>query len=175
MTQRLYIEDIASRLEARPDVYVTAAAELLRSLAKDIDTTKQAKEDIAAAWVAGYYHAGYTYDGAYADKMSDEFAAEWCKKAAQPYTVADRKASEAKWAKKIDAHAIDTAPGRVEKQAGNVQVPEGWKLVPVEPTEAMIAAGEAADDDSIIEHPFYVATKIYKAMLSAAPSTKEGS
>lgn len=39
--------------------------------------TQVAKEDIAAAWVAGYYHAGYTNDGAYANKMADEFADQW--------------------------------------------------------------------------------------------------
>lgn len=25
--------------------------------------------------IAGYYHAGYTHDSAYADKMADEYAA----------------------------------------------------------------------------------------------------
>lgn len=65
------------------------------------------------------------------------------------------------------AHAIDTSPERVEKQAGNVQVPEGWKLVPVEPTEAMLKAGN--------KHTWpYPCVYSYKAMLSAAPSTKEG-
>jgi len=105
--------------------------------------------------------------------------------------------------------AIDTSPERVEEQAGNVKVPEGWKLVPVEPIEAMWSmlardivfwlystrsphygselhtflrncgtpipnwlAKEIPDVDHTPPKGT-VAVCIYKAMLSAAPSTKE--
>lgn len=55
------------------------------------------------------------------------------------------------WAQPAHAHAIDTSPGRVEKQAGDVQVPEGWKLVPVEPTEAMLNAAARASMQHLID------------------------
>lgn len=42
-------------------------------------------------------------------------------------------------------------------------VPEHWKLVPIDPTEAMIHAAE----DVAIPRPF---GKVYRAMLAAAPS-----
>lgn len=66
------------------------------------------------------------------------------------------------------AHAIDTPPGRVEKQAVDVQVPEGWKLVPVEPTQAMCRA--------LFRNLIHADNEAYviKAVMDAAPSTKEG-
>jgi len=173
MTQRLYIEDIASRLEARPDVYATAAANLLRSLAKDIDTTKQAKEDIAAAWCAGYYHAGYTYDGAYADKMSDEFAAEWCKKAAQPVGINGLTDAETSASMSVvglskpkvaqPAHA----PAQVCVERGRVWIKRGVQSFML-----------AYEDD---ENTEWYANQLRKALsiitpdvkIPAAPSTKE--
>lgn len=42
-------------------------------------------------------------------------------------------------------------------------IPEGWQLVPVEPTEAMLDAGEMIDGDGVT----YV--DLFKAMLPAAP------
>ena len=42
-------------------------------------------------------------------------------------------------------------------------IPEGWQLVPVEPTEAMLDAGEMIDGDGVT----YV--DLFKAMLAAAP------
>lgn len=59
------------------------------------------------------------------------------------------------------------------------QMPEGWKLVPVEPTQAMCSMGRKEwrdwsmhSDGSPWNMNGYKA--IYKAMLAAAPSTKEG-
>jgi hypothetical protein len=46
----------------------------------------------------------------------------------------------------------------------------GWKLVPQEPTEAMIAAGAEEDQWTINEGQDTCAREIYKAMLAAAPS-----
>lgn len=37
---------------------------------------KQAREMIEAAWVAGYYHAGYTNDSAYAQEQAAKCADE---------------------------------------------------------------------------------------------------
>lgn len=45
-------------------------------------------------------------------------------------------------------------------------VPAGWKLVPVEPTSEMIAAGKEAMQYSIAELPAFTC---YNAMLAAAP------
>ncbi|WP_031524513.1 hypothetical protein [Siccibacter colletis] len=50
------------------------------------------------------------------------------------------------------------------KSAQPVQVPDGWKLVPVDPTETMLAA---AGDIVILNAD--EALSAYKAMLSAAP------
>ena len=48
-------------------------------------------------------------------------------------------------------------------------VPEGWKLVPIEPSDGMIQAGIRADNESFPLH------HIYKAMLASAPQPpKEG-
>jgi hypothetical protein len=47
-------------------------------------------------------------------------------------------------------------------------VPEGWKLVPVEPTEIMQDAGVVVMP-TVDCHP-YDAGMVYKAMLSAAPT-----
>ena len=52
------------------------------------------------------------------------------------------------------AHAIDTSP-------------EGWKLVPVEPTEEMLYE---AQDQHIMPARM---KRLWKLLLSAAPSTKE--
>lgn len=71
------------------------------------------------------------------------------------------------------AHAIDTSPERVEKQAGNVQVPEGWKLVPVEPTHAQAKAAADAFLDCGSKLMLNKALSAVRAGIAAAPSTKE--
>lgn len=71
------------------------------------------------------------------------------------------------YAQPAHAHAIDTSPERVEKQAGNVQVPEGWQLVPVKPTQEMLYE---AQDQHIMPPRM---KRLWKLLLSAAPSTKE--
>lgn len=49
-------------------------------------------------------------------------------------------------------------------------VPEGWRLVPIEPTPAMITAmGNEIDEGQI----FSSCREAYDAMLSAAPTVKE--
>ena len=45
------------------------------------------------------------------------------------------------------------------------RVPEGWKMVPVEPTEAMLIVDIETDSFIGIDD----ASKLYKAMLAAAP------
>ena len=52
-------------------------------------------------------------------------------------------------------------------------VPEGWKLVPIEPTETMISEGSCA---SSLHGPHYIsegcAQQCWKYMLAAAPESK---
>lgn len=78
----------------------------------------------------------------------------------------------------VDAHCVDgethaqhimemarpkftAVPLSTEPQAG--AVPDGWKLVPIEPTEAMVHAGEDIEPP----RPF---GKVYRAMIAAAPA-----
>jgi len=66
-----------------------------------------------------------------------------------------------------DAHdALISALSTKGREAVAAAVPEGWKLVPVEPTGTMIAAGrEDQDRSGGISY-----SGIYRAMLAAAPS-----
>jgi len=61
--------------------------------------------------------------------------------------------------------------------ANKPNVPKGWKLVPIEPTEAMMEAGDSTgetifDDEGAYRETLYYPDYIYKAMISAAPETK---
>lgn len=68
------------------------------------------------------------------------------------------------------AHAIDTSPERVEKQGGDVQVPEGWQLV----ARVYSKHGDPeAFGEREIETLIDLKTIPYKTNLYAAPSTKE--
>lgn len=71
--------------------------------------------------------------------------------------------------------ASDWAIGRINELEAQT-VPEGWKLVPVEPTEEMEKAGrkEAADCDDTYGSSIFSAAEIYCAMLAAAPVKPEG-
>lgn len=63
----------------------------------------------------------------------------------------------------------------LDSQAAQAQ-PSGWKLVPIEPTEEMKAAGAAYanydDPDTPLEGEVdhFVSRKVYKAMIAASPS-----
>lgn len=51
------------------------------------------------------------------------------------------------------------------------QVPEGWKLVPIEPTPTMTNIGNQQMIETERKHgkTYYVSVHVYKAMLAAAP------
>ncbi|MFT2796081.1 hypothetical protein [Serratia sp. N21D137] len=49
-------------------------------------------------------------------------------------------------------------------------IPDGYKLVPVEPTEAMINAGREIDSSPLNMSPRHRVELIYRAMLAAAPT-----
>lgn len=51
------------------------------------------------------------------------------------------------------------------------RIPEGWQLVPVEPTAGMIAAAKSTTSAALTRSH---ATEIYRAMLAAAPAKQEG-
>ncbi len=58
---------------------------------------------------------------------------------------------------------------RIRSALASPTIPEGWKLVPVEPTDAMIDAGEdEARERRSVGMQVY-ASDIYHAMLSTAP------
>jgi len=66
------------------------------------------------------------------------------------------------------AHGISEYALAARQQA---QAPEGWKLVPVEPTLEMLTAAGLADDKAFVDGSAHGATAedIWAAMLSAAP------
>ena len=59
---------------------------------------------------------------------------------------------------------LRTELAEANERAGKVGVPDGWRLVPVEPTEAMMDAAIA-----VTEKPCFP-QDIYAAMLTAAPA-----
>lgn len=84
-------------------------------------------------------------------------------------TVADGDALMASDMLTDYADSLERAPGGV---------PDGWVMVPREPTEAMLDAAMTREDDEpltdwgkIVPAPH---AEIYKAMLAAVPSAPEG-
>ena len=56
-------------------------------------------------------------------------------------------------------------------------VPEGWKLVPIEPTHEMMRSAQKADHDhgdheEWLEYDGEDVKRVYRAMLAAAPEAK---
>lgn len=49
------------------------------------------------------------------------------------------------------------------------EAPSGWRMVPVEPTEAMLAAGAAAESNASTHVQERLTLLAYRAMLAAAP------
>lgn len=54
------------------------------------------------------------------------------------------------------------------------QAPEGWVLVPREPTEAMLDAGAECDGSFSRKQAYETTEAIWSAMLDASPSVGEG-
>lgn len=101
--------------------------------------------------------------------------------AAQP---APRRLTEAEITLLVEAYYEDfgSAPpdlirqveGLIFGDAQPAQVPAGWKLVPVEPTNEMNCAGNTyAELTANQPKGMWWWGRVYQAMLSAAPSTKE--
>jgi hypothetical protein len=52
-------------------------------------------------------------------------------------------------------------------------IPEGWKLVPIEPNDTMQAAGaQAVRFDTTVINKIWTGNAVYRAMLAAAPENK---
>lgn len=86
----------------------------------------------------------------------------------EPVALANR-GLHAFWVKWTEAAAGLYGPGIKLYAAPVVQaqhsVPEGWMLVPVEPTQAQLSAGQTA----WLADPMRRSTTLYRAMLAAAP------
>ena len=51
-------------------------------------------------------------------------------------------------------------------------IPEGWKLVPIEPTPKMMRVAQKADHEGWLEYDGEDVKRVYRAMLAAAPEAK---
>ena len=67
-----------------------------------------------------------------------------------------------------DAKPLYLAPGAQPAPS----VPEGWKLVPIEPTHEMLDAGEDTFVPTYTGTPVSAPIDVYRAMLAAAPEAK---
>lgn len=67
---------------------------------------------------------------------------------------------------------VERLYARVQELEGQQTVPQGWKLVPVEPTLGMLNAGLGicALNGKPLQHLIDSATEKYTAMLAAAPT-----
>lgn len=97
--------------------------------------------------------------------MSDELKAalnklEWAAVSAEAAAshAAEFPNGVAEQVKEASAERLASARARVEALC---VVPDGWRLVPAEPTGEMVKAGIAANDG--------IVSDIYRAMLAAAP------
>ena len=92
--------------------------------------------------------------------MEQQMFDDWCpyKGNPDPRTV---------WASAIDA--VNGLLLGVTPPAAQTAVPEGWKLVPVEPTDAMVQAAHYLDLSYMPGQEGADRAAIYRAMLTAAP------
>lgn len=85
----------------------------------------------------------------------------------QSFTDREWRSESATWA------AAWKAAKRHEAQAQPApSIPEGWKLVPIEPTYEMLEAGEGTFVPTYTGTPVSVPFDVYRAMLAAAPEAK---
>ncbi|HFE1795587.1 TPA: hypothetical protein ACJHGQ_003764 [Yersinia enterocolitica] len=79
-------------------------------------------------------------------------------------TVLDTYETKLDASKSKDDHGGEIIPAYTTPQLNSPEIPEGWKLVPIELTAEMAqAAKEAHEGES------YLPYSIYRAMLAAAP------
>jgi hypothetical protein len=75
------------------------------------------------------------------------------------------------WLNHVGEKKLDIIQRRIEDALDSVTAPEGWQIVPMEPTPAMRQAGAApwTIDARIRPNAPITAQAIYRAMLAAAP------
>ena len=75
------------------------------------------------------------------------------------------------WLNRVGERKLDLIQRRIEDALDAVAAPEGWQVVPQEPTPAMRQAGSApwTVDPRIEPKTLITAQTIYRAMLAAAP------
>jgi hypothetical protein len=75
------------------------------------------------------------------------------------------------WLNHVGEKKLDIIQRRIEDALDSVTAPEGWQIVPMEPTPAMRQAGAApwTVDARITPNAPVTAPIIYRAMLAAAP------
>ena len=75
------------------------------------------------------------------------------------------------WLNRVGERKLDLIQRRIEDALDAVAAPEGWQIVPQEPTSAMRQAGSApwTVDPRIEPKTPITAQTIYRAMLAAAP------
>jgi hypothetical protein len=102
--------------------------------------------------------------------MSIEITEEMVELALDAMLNGSSKQTKSGWRQAMRAALTAVAPLMQAK------VPDGWKLVPMEPTDAMVNAALRlqGDDAFIAKAPALISAlvKIYKAMLAAAPEVQ---
>jgi hypothetical protein len=75
------------------------------------------------------------------------------------------------WLNRVGERKLGIIQRRIEDALDNVSAPDGWQIVPKEPTAAMRQAGAApwTIDARIVPNAPLTAPAIYRAMLAAAP------
>lgn len=81
-----------------------------------------------------------------------------------------------RWGKQVDCTTLNEAHSLAQavlKESAPAQMPDGWQLVPIEPTEAMLVAAAKQEDETPLSAWGKIVPAdhrdIYKAMLASAP------
>lgn len=73
---------------------------------------------------------------------------------------------------KPNPESIKTFIDAVMNSASDFKVPDGWKLVPIEPTDAMCYDGQQAGSTAYADPDGIAIVYLWEAMLAAAPEYK---
>ncbi|HDL7013702.1 TPA: hypothetical protein PXM26_002036 [Yersinia enterocolitica] len=121
-------------------------------------------------------NSAFYYAGAEMEEIQALARIALAAKRAEPVAYADRKAFEnfqngtatKEWmwaAPDSGLTALYTTP-----QLNSPEIPDGWKLVPIEPTDAMqVAAAQAIRFDTTNINKLWTGKRVYADMLAAAP------
>lgn len=141
-----------------PDEYVEVAAWLCGIPAQPAPSEQDTS--VRKAW-ARFSHALHRSPDAPYPGMADAFEQHF----SQSFIDREWRAEAATWAaawKAAKRHGAQPAPSG----------PDGYKLVPIEPTRKMLDAGEDTFVSSLSGTPTSSPIAVYRAMLAAAPEAK---